>query len=75
MPKITIDVADDKLKLLLELTDLLEIDRSTMQSEAGPDWHPQVLHERMEEYKAGKSTLIAWEDFKKELDKEETDEV
>ena len=75
MPKITIDVSDDKLKLLLEVTDLLEIEKSNLQFEDVPEWHKQVLHERMEEYKAGKSSLIGWEDFKQELDNEETDEI
>ena len=73
MPKITIDVAEDKLKLLLEVTDLLEIDKRSMHYEDVPNWHNQILHERMEEYNSGKSSLISWEDFKQELDNEETD--
>ncbi len=75
MPIITIDVADDKLKLLLEVTDLLEIDTSSMQSEDMPDWHRQVLNERMEAYKAGNATWMSWVDFKQKLDNEDTDKI
>jgi hypothetical protein len=71
MPKVTIDVADDKVKLLLEVTDLLEIDKSSFEFEDAPGWHKQVLNERLEEYKSGKATLTSWEDFKKELDNEQ----
>lgn len=75
MPKVTIDVADDKLNLLFEVTDLLEIDKNSFRFEDVPDWHKQVLNERMEEYKAGKSSMTSWEDFSKELDNEEANEA
>ena len=75
MPKVTIDVADDKLNLLFEVTDLLEIDKSSFQFEDLPDWHKQVLNERFEEYKAGKSSMTSWEDFSQELDNEEANEA
>lgn len=75
MPKVTIDVADDKLNLLFEVTDLLEIDKSSFQFEDVPDWHKQVLNERFEEYKAGKSSMTSWEDFSQELDNEEANEA
>ena len=75
MPKVTIDVADDKMNLLFELTDLLEIDKSSFRFEDVPDWHKQVLNERLEESKAGKSTMTSWEDFSKELDNEEANEA
>ena len=75
MPKVTIDVADDKLNLLFEVTDLLEIDKSSFQFEDVPDWHKQVLNERFEEYKAGKSSMFFWEDFSQELDNEEANEA
>ncbi len=75
MPKVTIDVADDKLNLLLEVANLLEIDKGNFQFEDVPDWHKQILNERMEEYRAGKSSLTSWEDFSQELDNEEANEV
>ena len=75
MPKVTIDVADDKLNLLFEVTDLLEIDKSSFRFEKVPDWHKQVLNERLEEYKAGKSSMTSWEDFSRELDNEEANEA
>ena len=75
MPKVTIDVANDKLNLLFEVTDLLEIDKSSFQFEDVPDWHKQVLNERLEEYKAGKFSMTSWEDFSKELDNEEANEA
>ena len=75
MPKVTIDLAYDKLNLLFEVTDLLEIDKSSFQFEDVPDWHKQVLNERFEEYKAGKSSMTSWEDFSQELDNEEANEA
>ena len=75
MPKVTIDVADDKLNLLFEVTDLLEIDKSSFRFEDVPDWHKQVLNERLEEYKAGKSSLTSWEEFGEELEKDEANEA
>ena len=75
MPKVTIDVADDKLNLLFEVTDLLEIDKNSFRFEDVPDWHKQVLNERLAEYKAGKSAMTSWEDFSKELDNEEANEA
>ena len=67
MPKVTIEVADDKMNLLLEVTNLLEIANSNIDLEEVPEWHKQVLQERRNEYKAGKSTLLSWEDVKEEL--------
>ena len=75
MPKVTIDVADDKMNLLFEVTDLLEIDKSSLRFEDVPDWHKQVLNERLEEYKAGESSMTSWEDFSKELDNQEENEA
>ena len=75
MPKVTIDVADDKMNLLFEVTDLLEIDKSSFQFEDVPDWHKQVLNERFEECKAGNSSMTSWEDFSQELDNEEANEA
>ena len=75
MPKVTIDVADDKLNLLFKVTDLLEIDKSSFRFEDVPDWHKQVLNERLEEYKAGKSSMTSWEDFSQELDNEEANKA
>ena len=75
MPKVTIDVADDKLNLLFKVTDLLEIDKGSFRFEDVPDWHKQVLNERLEEYKAGKSSMTSWEDFSQELDNDEANEA
>ncbi len=75
MPKVTIDVADDKMNLLFEVTDLLEIDKNNFHFEDVPDWHKQILNERLDEYKAGKSSLTSWEDFRQELDNEGANEV
>ena len=75
MSKVTIDIADDNLQLLLEVTDLLEIGRNSLKFEEVPDWHKQILNERMEAYKAGKFSPSSWEEFRQELDNEETDEL
>lgn len=76
MPKVTIDVDDDKLKLLLEVADVLKINRDHIDIDLQvPAWHKQILQERLGEYKAGKAFLTAWEDVEKELDNEEANEA
>lgn len=71
MPKVTIDVADDKVNLLLEITDLLEIDKSNFEFKDVPEWHLQILNERLEEYRTGNGTLNSWNDVKKDLSNEQ----
>ncbi len=76
MPKVTIDVNDDKLKLLLEVADVLDINREHIDIDMEvPAWHKHILKERLGEYNAGKAFLTAWEDVEKELDNEEANEV
>ena len=76
MPKVTIDVNEEKLKLLLEVADVLEIDRENIEMNFEvPDWHKHKLNERLEEYKAGNALLISWEKFEKELGILRSDEI
>lgn len=37
-----------------------------------PDWHKNILNERMERYQAGKTSTSSWDDFEKELNNKET---
>ena len=71
MPQITLDVPQENLALLLELTDAIGIlKKDLIISDGSPDWHKNILKERMEKYKDGKTGVTSWEDFEKELNDE-----
>ena len=59
--KSEIDKIDDK-KLLEEIQKLLHRDEAEI-----PEWHKQILNERLEEYEKGNSKMKDWEEVKKGL--------
>ena len=40
-----------------------------------PEWHKQVLKERLEDYNKGNIATTSWEDFRKELEKEDEEDL
>lgn len=69
-------IPEQNIPLLLEVTQAMGIDKeSIVIKDSILDWHKQILQERMEEYKSGNAEISSWEDFKKELDKEDEEEV
>jgi len=56
-----ISKTDDE-KLLEEIRTLLHRDDAEI-----PDWHKQILNERLEEYEKGNTKMKDWEEVKKGL--------
>ncbi len=72
MPQITLDVPLENLALLLEITDEMGIlKKDTIISDGSPDWHNNILKERMIKYQGGKTSTTLWEDFERELNNED----
>ena len=75
MPKITLDIPEENVALLMEVTEALGINKKDLTVIDGiPEWHKQVLNERITNYKAGKTSATPWEEFEKGLDKEDEDD-
>ncbi len=72
MPQITLDIPQQNLALLLEITDAMGIlKEDIIISDGSPDWHNNILNERMEKYKRGEMTTTSWENFEKELNNDD----
>jgi hypothetical protein len=72
MPKVILDIPDENVQLLLEITEALGISRKDVAlKEESPEWHFNILKERMEKYKGSGTSATPWEDFEKELDRED----
>ena len=56
-----IDKIDDE-KLLWAIARLLHLDDEDI-----PEWHKQILKERLEEYEKGNAKMKDWEEVKKKL--------
>ena len=56
-----IDKIDDE-KLLWAIARLLHLDDEDI-----PEWHKQILNERLEEYEKGNAKMKDWEEVKKKL--------
>ncbi len=72
MPQITLDIPQQNLALLLEITDAMGIlKEDIIISDGSPEWHKNILNERMEKYKRGEMTTTSWENFEKELNNDD----
>ncbi len=72
MPKITLDIPEENVALLKEVTKAMGIDKENFVIKNDvPEWHKQALQERMEDYKTGNTSVTSWEAFENELDKED----
>lgn len=72
MPQITLDVSEENIPLFMQITEAMGITRKNVyMNDESPDWHSQVLSERLERYNAGTSKATSWDDFEKELDSED----
>ncbi len=77
MPQVTLDIPEENIPLLLEITEALGIAKKNIFiKNESPDWHLPILNERLESYRTGRSQVTAWDDFEKELNREdEIDEL
>lgn len=71
MPKITLDIPEENLALFMEITDAIGIGKEKIVVDAVPEWNRHVLNERKESYDAGKTSLTSWNEFERQLDKED----
>jgi hypothetical protein len=72
MPKVTLDIPEENISLLMEVTEAMGIDKyNIIIQDQSPDWHLQILNERLEKYDAGKTWATSWDEFEKELDRED----
>ncbi len=73
MPQVTLDIPEENIALLLEITQAMGLSKSdVIVKDNRPDWHAQILNERLEKFNAGKTKATSsWEDFEKELDAED----
>lgn len=63
----TLDVPLENIALFLEITDAMGIlKKDTIISEETPDWHKNILKDRMIKYQGGKTSTTSWEDFERE---------
>ena len=71
MPQITLNIPSEKLELLKEVSDAMGLESAELNLiSTSPEWHQQVLNERLEKFKSGHSKLHNWEDFEKDLNEE-----
>lgn len=69
MPIVTLDIPEENVSLLLEITEAMGLSKDDIiVKDDSPDWHLQILNERLEKYNEGKTQATLWEDFEKELD-------
>ena len=72
MKQVTIELPEENIPLLLEVTKAMGITNENVSIKNGaPDWHSSILKERLERFKAGESKATSWDDFEKELDSED----
>ncbi len=72
MPQVILDIPQENIPLLLEVAEAMGIDiHNITVKDKSPDWHQQILNERLENYKAGKTKVTSWDEFERELNCED----
>lgn len=68
MAQVTIEIPEENIGLLLEVTEAMGINKKDIfiKSEI-QEWHKQVLQKRLEDYQAGSAKASSWDEFVKEL--------
>lgn len=67
MPQVTLNIPNDNVQLLLEITAAMGLETEQILVKDSPGWHENVLNERQEAYSTGKTKLVSWEDIDKEI--------
>lgn len=69
MPQVTVNVSQENLPELLNKIKSLEIeDNDVLITSETPDWHTNILAERLANYRAGKTRFTTLEQLEKDLD-------
>jgi len=75
MPQVTLEIPEENIPLFVQITEAMGItNKNVLIKDESPDWHLQILNERLEKYNAGTSVSTSWDDFEKELDREDEHE-
>lgn len=75
MPQVTLEIPEENIPLFLEITEAMGItNKDIFIKDGSPDWHLSVLNERLANYNAGKTGTSSWDEFERELDREDEDE-
>jgi hypothetical protein len=69
--KITLDIPKEQLGFFLELLKKFnfEIKLEATQEDI-PDWHKEILDERLAKYESNTEGFVLWEDLKKNIEKQ-----
>jgi len=72
MPQITLDIPAENIPLLMEVAAVMGLEtENIVAKDKSPEWHQNILHERLEKYNTGKTKLTNWEDAENEMDEED----
>jgi hypothetical protein len=76
MPQITLDIPEENIPLLMEVATAMGLDAKNLISKTdSPNWHSNILEERLGKYNSGKASLTDWKDAEQKLDKEDNGNV
>ena len=66
---------EENIPLFFEITEAMGIaNKDVLIKDETADWHLPILNERLETYNAGKTGTTLWDDFEKELYREDEEE-
>lgn len=67
--KITLEIPSPHVAFFMQLLESLNLGIKVEEKEDIPEWHKDILQERLAKYSNGdKSQFIKWEDIKKEIE-------
>jgi hypothetical protein len=73
MPQITLDIPLENIPLLMEVTLAMGLEtENILPKDQSPEWHQNILQERLEIYNSGKANLNSWEDIEKKMNEEDS---
>lgn len=72
MPQIILDIPIENIPLLMEVATAMGLETENIVSKnESPEWHQNILRERLEIYNSGKANLTNWEDLEKNMNEED----
>ena len=71
MKQITVTIPDNKESLFMELMKSLSFVQNVEAIESAdiPEWHKEIIDQRMENYKKNPESYRGWEDVQEEINK------
>ena len=74
MPQVILNIPAENIPLLLQITEAMGIEKTNVViKDEIPDWHFQILNERLKKYNTSNSAATSWDEFQQELDSEDAD--